>query len=124
MTAADFYLGTGDGTDATRLQTSIITPSASVGTVTSSGTALNTYLNAQYGVNGANIGNFVFLRLSPDNLPTFNSGQSYGYQVGFQDNGTSGNRPFVTYTAIPEPSTSMLLGGLGMLALLRRRRTA
>jgi autotransporter-associated beta strand protein len=43
------------------------------------------------------------------------------------DDGTAGSNggtgsQFVTITAIPEPDVAMLLGGLGMLTLLRRRR--
>jgi hypothetical protein len=36
----------------------------------------------------------------------------------------TGAASFVTMTVIPEPNAAMLVGGLGMLALLRRRRTA
>lgn len=35
--------------------------------------------------------------------------------------GTSGNNLVVTFTAVPEPNAAALLGGLGMLALVRRR---
>lgn len=38
--------------------------------------------------------------------------------IGFGGNADT----FVTIIAVPEPDVAMLLGGLGMLALLRRRR--
>lgn len=38
--------------------------------------------------------------------------------------GVSASNTYVTITAIPEPNVAALLGGLGVLALLRRRRTA
>jgi autotransporter-associated beta strand protein len=48
------------------------------------------------------------------------------WQIDYNDasaglNGGIGDT-FVTITAVPEPNAAMLLGGLGMLALLRRRR--
>lgn len=36
--------------------------------------------------------------------------------------GQTGNNLVLTYAVVPEPSAAMLVGGLGMLALLRRRR--
>ena len=38
------------------------------------------------------------------------------------DAATPGSGSFVTFTVVPEPSVAMLVGGLGMIALLRRRR--
>jgi autotransporter-associated beta strand protein len=63
----DFWGGTNavDPTDATFLQGNILLEPPSAGIVTSSGTALVNYLNAQY-AGGAGAGQFVFLRLSTD----------------------------------------------------------
>jgi hypothetical protein len=38
------------------------------------------------------------------------------------DAANPGSGSFVTFTVVPEPSVAMLVGGLGMIALLRRRR--
>ena len=43
-------------------------------------------------------------------------------EIGTWGIAQSGNDLVLSYTAIPEPSVAALLGGLGMLALLRRRR--
>jgi hypothetical protein len=41
---------------------------------------------------------------------------------GANYNGEATGSSFVTFTVIPEPDVAMLVGGLGLVALLRRRR--
>ncbi|WP_411845034.1 hypothetical protein AAFN60_14195 [Roseibacillus persicicus] len=65
---SDYYgqTTTSDGTDATRLQTGILTNGTPLGAVATSGegeAALLDYLNTQY-ASGAGIGEYVFLRLN------------------------------------------------------------
>ncbi len=45
-----------------------------------------------------------------------------GRVLGLANGGTSANNTFVTITAVPEPNFAALVGGLGVLALLRRKR--
>ena len=64
--------------------------------------------------------------LADDSTITF-SGMDWSFNYNDTSAGTNytgdltGSR-FVTMTAIPEPNAAVLVGGLGMLALLRRRR--
>ena len=72
----DNYAGANDGSDAVKLQDNILVgTSTEVGTITSSSSpSLVAYINAQYS-NGAVGGDFIFLRLSPDqtgNTETWN----------------------------------------------------
>jgi hypothetical protein len=87
-------------------------------------TGLLNYLNAQY-AGGTGIGQYAILRLSMDQIPSAGD----RYTVSMRDganaaNGGLGNlsiAPQITFTAVPEPSAA-LLGGFGLLPLLRRRR--
>jgi len=118
----DYYLGNAaDTTDAVRLQTSILdddtTPANSVVTTSAGGsTALLNYLNAQY-AGGAGIGQFVFLRLSPD----ANMTGTTGYNVYTADAASStdptvaDNFPFITYTAVPEPTAWLAWSLIGLV---------
>ena len=42
--------------------------------------------------------------------------------AGANYNGEASGSSFVTFTVVPEPAVAMLIGGLGIVALLRRRR--
>ena len=59
----------------------------------------------------------------------FNAANWLINSAGFADNETgswalalSGNDLVLSYAAVPEPDVAALIGGLGMLVLLRRRR--
>lgn len=122
----DFFMGGFDGGPANdtspgvvKIQDNILIPTSVAGIKTTDATgnaALLNYLNSSYdGGNGAE--HWVFLRFS---LDTFSTNTSR-YTISSTNNATEANRPFITYEAIPEPSAA-LLGGLGALLLLRRRR--
>lgn len=75
------------------------------------------YLNTQY-ASGANIGQYVILRLQLDLIPGSNN------RVNFHsaDSASVGSRPFIEYTSIvPEPA-SMALLLTGFTAICTRRR--
>jgi len=78
-----------------------------------------------FAYDGAFTGNFSGLV----NNSTFLDDLSNPWVIKYDDStaglngGVSSNNTYVTITAIPEPSAA-LLGGLGVLALLRRRRNA
>lgn len=121
--ASDYFNGALDSAAGVSLiQNDIVAASnASSGTKqtdAAADTALGTFLAAQYS-NGAVGGDFVFFRLNFDGPTTPN--EANGFTISSANNGTSGNRPTLTVDVIPEPSTA-LLGALGVLALLRRRR--
>lgn len=134
--ATDAYVGASGGsgfdtTDATLLSADFLrgdtdvraTPAISTSAPlvkSTSGNALSTYLNAQYAA-GAVGGNFVFLRVNPDELYT--GGQ---YEIATADNATASLRPVLTYevTAVPEPTALAGVTGLALLALRRNRSRA
>lgn len=111
----DYFSGTLDTTDATLLADSFFTPSTADGTRTFNGAALTAYLNDQI-LAGAG-GNYIFIRASADVVPE--SGASF-YYLGSDTNTTY--IPRLTFTVVPEPG-SALLAGVGMFAVLLRRRT-
>lgn len=128
IAASDHYHGATPDPNATLIQASFLTPSSSAGfvgapnnTTNATGSAnLLSYLNSAYdGGDGA--GDFVFLRLSYAS-DSYASGWD-AYKITMRNAGQTGEWPVINYTAIPEPGAA-LLGGLGMLALLRRRRIA
>jgi hypothetical protein len=122
VATGDYYLGSGDDTtDATKLQDSILaagvtTANSTVTTDVAGSAALLAYLNSEY-AGGAGVGEFVFLRLSPDKAITVNA---TGYNV-YTANEATNPKPTITYEAIPEPASLGLFGLAGM-ALVRRRR--
>ncbi len=116
---SDAYVGTNDTTDATKIRDdfkNFNTSSPSTGTFDTSNSALLNYLNDQY-ADGANAGNYIFIRISPTGV-----GNSWkDFRWASAENGTAANRPVITYEAIPEPASLMLVASGGCLMLLRRR---
>jgi hypothetical protein len=123
VVGGDYYAGPSDLTDATLLQDNILVaahPNQGVETVTSSSAAsaaLAAYLNAQYGVDGAGAGRYVFLRLSPDTVPP---NEDTGMDVAFAEN--SMGKPQLTVEFVPEP-TSVLWIGMAIWTCRRRIRS-
>ncbi len=124
--ATDNYVGSLDASPtATLLQDNILLgvhPSNNVGTITPNGSgtaALVSYLNAQYGVGGVGIGNYIFLRLNPDSPASTTVAQ--GYDIGFAENTTV--PPQLTIGFVPEPSISTLMLAAALWHLGRRSRS-
>lgn len=110
--ASDYYgqTSTADPTDATRLQTSILTnatPLGPVGTSASGNTSLLNYLNAQY-ASGAGIGKFVFLRLSSTVPKNSINRATVTMSEGGVSNLTTDTRPRIAYATVSDPG----IGGL------------
>lgn len=128
IAASDHYHGAAADSSATLIQASFLTPSSAAGFVgapnnstDSTGDAnLLSYLNSAYD-GGSGAGQFVFLRLSYA-ADDYASGWD-AYKITMRNAEQTGEWPVINYTAIPEPGAA-LLGGLGVLALLRRRRDA
>jgi hypothetical protein len=112
----DFYEGPLNGSN-TLLQESILTSTSSVGansTDASGGVALTAFLNTQYD-GGTNAGNYVFLRLSSDVLP---SGGNQRYKIFTAGNTTRQPIATITFDVVPEPSSAVLgLLGIGLFLL-------
>ncbi|HEV7299186.1 MAG TPA: hypothetical protein VGN72_07455 [Tepidisphaeraceae bacterium] len=123
----DFFLGGIDATDATPIQDNFINASntnrfatnVTKTTSLSGDTALLAYLNAQYAA-GTGIGNYVFLRINPDNP----AGGEFDRISNYSANAVNeAFRPVINYTAVavPEP-TGLLAAAVGAPLLMRRRR--
>jgi hypothetical protein len=88
---------------------------------------LASFLNSQY-AGGANAGRYVFLTFSPDVAPSVLTGPldtDNRFEVLSRGAGNSDEWPVISYSVavIPEPSTyAMVVGGLGLLVFLRRKR--
>lgn len=116
--SGDFFEGALDASN-TLLQDNILTSTSSTGansTNATGGANLTTFLNTQAA--SASAGDFVFLRLSTDVVP---SGGTQRFRIVTANSATPAQFATITYDIIPEPSSLALLG-LGGLALLRRRR--
>ncbi|MGB6220314.1 MAG: PEP-CTERM sorting domain-containing protein [Haloferula sp.] len=127
ITGADHYSGVyqTDGSVGVALQDDYLTPSTAVETVYVTGAGANAsllaYLNSAYdGGNG--IGNFAVIRLSTDGVVgtdvRYNTTTSEGAIAA--DNASLA--PTINFTAVPEPSAPILLGGAALLLGLRRNR--
>jgi hypothetical protein len=96
--ASDFFIGASDET-ATLIQDDFFTPSSSTDPTNTDATGdanLAAWLNVQYD-GGANAGQYVFLRVNVDALPSGNS----KYYVLTADAGLATEYPLLTYTAAP-----------------------
>ena len=102
-TNADFFAGPGPDIFATLLQENILTPSTEIGRITFD---ITEYLNTQY-ADGANAGQNVFLRFSPDFNPNILVDSRDGYFVGAANNGDAALRPVINFTTPVQP---VLLG--------------
>ncbi|HRX86473.1 MAG TPA: PEP-CTERM sorting domain-containing protein [Phycisphaerae bacterium] len=118
----DHYSGPADP-NATLLQDAFLDPSSPgdrtvIHTDAGGDTSLTAWLNTMY-ANGANAGEYVFLRFNPDgpegSLPWS------GYELMTVIAGGADEKPVFSYTVTPEPSMLALLG-LGAGVVLRRRR--
>jgi hypothetical protein len=129
--ADGYYIGsTPDTTNATLIASNFITPAAtSVGgvvTLTDSSAALLDYLNAAY-AGGSGAGSYVYLRLSPQSLPSSDGGYDiYSNNTGGRSEGGADTSavPTLTYTTalVPEPAVAGLpIVACGLLATRRRR---
>ena len=101
--SSDFYQGSLDSDpNVTVIEDNIAVPSSSPGsfinTDSAADTALVAYLNAQY-MSGAIAGDFVFLRLNPDNDET-NSPQRY-WTFSMADNTNVAQKPVLSVTTAP-----------------------
>lgn len=115
--AGDYYgqTPTADTSDATRLQTGILTnatPLGSVGTSASGNAALLNYLNAQY-ASGAGIGKFVFLRLSSTVPKSGVNRATVTMSEGGVSNLTTDTRPRIAYATVSDPG----IGGLAATSM-------
>lgn len=116
MTGGGITADLGDIAGALTINTSAILDLVELGTYT----AGNKFTLFAY--DGLLTGNFSGL-LDGANF-TDDLANSWVIDYNDTSNGLNGGAgtSFVTITAIPEPNAAALLGGLGMLALLRRRR--
>jgi MYXO-CTERM domain-containing protein len=116
--ASSAVLGSDWATTGTMLQDNFLTPTTANGLHTTSNDFAG-WMNTQYD-GGANIGKYVFIKLDAEGY----TGGSFfsGFFVSSANNGNAALRPTLTYSAVPEPSSSTTLLGLAGLALLLRRR--
>lgn len=121
----DFYQGATPQVGATMLQSAFITNATPLGLVEFSGSALVDYLNAQYD-NGANAGQWIFLRLNPNVGTGIANDQRYRFSMADYSNPPNAWTaviPQIEYTAIPEQSAFALLAiSLAVVLTFRRRR--
>jgi len=116
----DYYAtnAVADPTEATRLQTSILTSGTALGLVSTSAggnAGLLAYLNGQYAA-GAGAGKYVFLRL---NSASVKSGSSYA-TLTMSEGGTTAptdTRPQINFTAI-KPNTAPMLAAVSNRTLI------
>ncbi len=119
-----FYEADAVDPNATLIQLDFTTPATNAlgfkNTDATADLALTSYLNTLY-ASGAGANQFVVFRLNPDaNLGSPTLG--YNYSSADAGDGTAFD-PVLTYTAVPEPSASvMLIAGASLIGFIRRRR--
>ena len=111
LLASDYYgqTSTGDPTDATRLQTGILTDATPLGAISTSAggdSALLDYLNDQYD-SGAGIGEYVFLRL---NTAEPKAGINRA-TLTMAESSDEGSRPRIVYSSSSGPTVTMVVLG-------------
>lgn len=113
--ASPTVLGADWGASGSMLHDDFYTPASPTGVSTSND--FTAWLNTQY-AGGANAGNYVFIRVDAEG----HSSGAEAFLVASANHGTL-QKPTITYTAsaVPEPSSTALLG-LSCLALILRRR--
>jgi hypothetical protein len=112
---SDYYgrTATLDPTDATRIQTSVLTDSTALGPVTTSAaasTSLRNYLNAQY-AGGAGAGQYVFLRINTAAAPTGVNRATLTMSEGGSA-GPPDTRPQINFAQIDFPPSISLIEDL------------
>ncbi len=126
--ASDHYSGASPDPTATLVQAGFLTPASSSDdslpgpnnfSSPAGETALTSYLNTAY-AGGANVGNFVFLRLSYAKDGFADGWDAYNFTVR-EAGGGEPDYPVINFTAVPEP-TSMILLGLGAMMISSVRR--
>ena len=105
----DFFAGPGPDENATSLQEDILTPDTAVGRITSVDIA--SFLNAQY-EGGAGVGQFVFLRFSPDYNTDVLIDDRDGYLVATANNTDATLTPVINFTTGDAPT--VLLGDVNL----------
>ena len=128
ISATPTILGTDFSAPATLLQSAFIAStspgSVDVNTDPAGDSALVAFLNTQY-AGGANAGQYVFLRISPDATLTGVNDVDNRMEILARGAGDPSEWPVITYTAVPEPASALLLvGGLALGVLLCRRTLA
>lgn len=130
--AGDYYDGAASSSSDALVQSSLITPSTSLGNLTVANSDLLDFVNSLYNVDGTPVSTFATFRVNPDKDVPVGSAPIRGYFLALADHGTASFRPRLTLTTtdpnvIPEPTTLIiwsLLAALGLCAYPRRRRRA
>lgn len=105
--ASDFYVGDGpdDAADAVKLQDGVLRAPSSAGSKASIDIA--PFLNTQY-AGGANIGQFVFLRINPDGSSDLVA-ESNGYVIYTEEQTSEAQRPFISYEYTKYSAVSLVV---------------
>ncbi len=125
---SDHYQGSTPDPSATLIQASFLTPSSTTDgsnpgpnnfSSVAGEAALASYLNTAY-AGGANAGNYAFLRLSYSK-DGFAAGWD-AYKFTSANAGAPGDAPVISFAAIPEPSSIVMLVAGALFAASTRRQ--